>query len=122
MTAATKIYRDLTYIYFSIGAQGYLKGLSFQFINEHGYFYPLCKAQLADNTIQIFAVHTIKFQILFLKISNDAFSIQKHNTLCKYTSHYLILNIGLLVKGFINDLTEIKTCLHQFTRDTHGFR
>ena len=122
MTAAAKIYCNLAYIHISIGTQGNFERLSFHFIDKHGNFHSRCKAKLTDDTVQILAIHTIELHVSFFKISDNTFSIQKQDTLCKNTPHYLILHISFLIERFVNDLTEIESCLHQFPGNTHGLR
>ena len=122
MSAAAKVYSNLADIDLSVGAQRNLEVLSFQFIEEHCHFHAFCQAELAYNAIQILSFHAVEIQIFFLKISDNAFSIQKQDALCQNTSHDLILDICLLIEGFINDLTEVESCFHQFAGDAHGFR
>ena len=91
-------------------------------IDKHCHFHALCQAKLAYDSVQVSRLYAVELHITHFHIAHNAFAVQKHNALCQHTSHNLVLDIALLVKGLVDNVGEIHTFCHQVTCNAHGVR
>ena len=119
MAAASEIGSHTAYIHPSVGPKTHLELLNGRLIEENGHFHAGGVPQLAHDAVQILAGDTVEIQIFFPKGADDAFSIHQKHALQKGTAQDLVLKIGLLEKGLIQKLVEIKALLHELSGNFH---
>ena len=107
MSAASEERCHLRHIYFLIGTHADLVLQYVGLIHENRTVHALDIAQLVHNAVQISRYRIVEFHGLAVHHAHDAASVHETNALHQSSAHDLGLQIGLLVKAFLDQLREM---------------